>query len=261
MSRKNQNKKTGWIIAGIIAVVAIIACIFLGNYLVKEKARQEKEAQKNKTYEEIALEISTDKKTEEEFKSPINFEELQAINADAYAWIQIPGTNIDYPVMQKEEGDQAYYLNTSLTGKTGFPGSIYTENYTSKDFQDNNSIIYGHDLKDGTMFSQLHKFSDAAFMSENPYVYIYMPDRTLKYQIYAAVVFDDNHLLSRFDFNNPESYQSFLDETFSKKDMKSVVNENVPVSIQDKIITMSTCIANQPNNRWLVEAVLVDEKN
>lgn len=260
---KGKKKKLIWAVAGIIIVAAVILCAFLGNYLVKEKERQEAEARKNMTYEEIASQVSADTASEPDaessYQSPVNFEELQELNPDAYAWIKIPGTNIDYPIMQKADGDQSYYLNTTMTGLEGFPGSIYTENYNAKDFQDANTLIYGHDLQDGTMFTQLHKYADRNFMAENPYVYIYTPEKMLKYQIYAAVVFDDRHIMMNFDFNNPDSYQQFLNETLELRDMQSVIDTNVPVNNQSKIITMSTCIAERPENRWLVEAVLIDE--
>lgn len=264
MKRVNKNRKILWAVVAVLIGTAVIVCIFLGNYLLKEKARQAEEAKKSMTYEEIASEVIKEKETDTEqsdYQSPVDFEQLWELNQDAYAWIQIPGTNIDYPILQKEDGDQSYYLNTTLTGAEGYPGSIYTENYNVKDFQDFNTVIYGHDLIDGTMFSELHKYADRNFMDTNPYVYIYTPDKMLKYQIFAAVVFDDRHLMVNFDFDNPSSYQLFLNEIYDLRDMQSVVKTDIPVTTESRIITMSTCIAERPDNRWLVGAVLVDEEN
>ncbi len=264
MKKVNKNRKILWAAVAVGVCAAVIVCIFLGNYLLKEKARQAEEAKKSMTYEDIASEVikEQDPDTEQaDYQSPVDFTQLKELNQDAYAWIKIPGTNIDYPILQKEDGDQSYYLNTTLTGVEGYPGSIYTENCNTKDFQDLNTIIYGHDLIDGTMFSELHKYADQNFMDTNPYVYIYTPDKMLKYQIFAAVVFDDRHLMLSFDFDNPSSYQLFLDEIYDLRDMQSVVNTDIPVSTESRIITMSTCIAEKPDNRWLVGAVLVDEED
>ena len=116
---------------------------------------------------------------------PVKFEELQAVNPDIYAWITVPGTVIDYPILQ-HASDNSYYLMHNIDGSYGYPGCIYTENMNSKDFTDNNTVIYGHNMKNGSMFAQLHKFEDPDFFNENREVLIYLPDEVLHYTIFAA---------------------------------------------------------------------------
>ncbi len=119
------------------------------------------------------------------------YPDMQAnTNEDIYSWIYIPDTNIDYPVLQHST-DDTYYLNHNMDGTKGYPGCIYTESANSKEFADFNTILYGHKMKNGSMFHDLHKYADAAFLEEHPYVYVYLPDRTLKYQIFAAYRYDD----------------------------------------------------------------------
>ena len=82
----------------------------------------------------------------EQMENPIDFDSLTAQYPDIYAWIRIPGTKVDYPIVQRE-GDNGYYLNHTIDGKKKTEGSIYTEDYNSKDFGDANTVIYGHNMK------------------------------------------------------------------------------------------------------------------
>lgn len=190
---------------------------------------------------------------------PVKFEELQAVNTDIYAWITVPGTVIDYPILQ-HASDNTYYLMHNIDGSYGYPGCVYTENMNSKNFTDNNTVIYGHNMKNGSMFAQLHKFEDPDFFNENREVLIYLPDEVLHYTIFAAHVYDDRHLLYSFDFTDPEVYQKYLDSIFSTRDMSANIDKDVTVTADDQIITLVTCIGSQPNNRLLVQAVLTDRE-
>ena len=190
---------------------------------------------------------------------PVKFEELQAVNPDIYAWITVPGTVIDYPILQ-HASDNTYYLMHNIDGSYGYPGCVYTENMNSKDFTDNNTVIYGHNMKNGSMFAQLHKFEDPDFFNENREVLIYLPDEVLHYTIFAAHVYDDRHLLYSFDFTDPEVYQKYLDSIFSTRDMSANIDKDITVTTDDQIITLVTCIGSQPSNRLLVQAVLTDRE-
>lgn len=200
-------------------------------------------------------------KEEQKVDIPIDFEELKKINPEVYAWIEIPGTNVDYPILQRPS-DDAYYLNHSMDGKEGYPGSIYTEGCNRQDFTDFNTVIYGHDMKDGSMFADLHKYMDNAFLSENSEVIIYTPDKKLTYQIFAGVVYDDRHIMKTYDFDEVEGRSAFVDSLNTLRDMRSVIDESVQVNLTtDRIITLSTCIGAESNHRFLVEAVLVNEES
>lgn len=190
---------------------------------------------------------------------PIDFAGMWEINEDVYAWITIPGTIIDYPILQHAT-DNTYYLNYNIDGSYGYPGCIYTENLNSKDFSDNNTVIYGHNLRSGAMFTSLHKFKDADFFEENKKVYIYTPQREYDYTIFAAYVYDDRHLLYSFDFADNEVYANYLEDIQSMRSMNALFREDITVTAEDKIITLVTCIGNQPSKRLLVQAVLEQEE-
>lgn len=218
-----------------------------------EKADAE---QAEKDYQVLQGEVV--EKSQDPYESKINFEELQKLNQDAYAWIQIPGTNIDYPILQTAVEADDYYLNRTIDGKVGYPGSIYTEKYNSTSFADPVTIVYGHNMKEGTMFADLHKYTDKAFFDSNPYIYIYLPDKTLKYQIFAAVAFDDRYILGSYNFLDKDDFQKYLDELRSSIDGN--VNSDIEVTQDSKILTLSTCIGEYPEQRWIVNATLVSQE-
>lgn len=196
-----------------------------------------------------------------DLENPIDFEKLAGENPDLYAWIRIPDTNIDYPIAQRE-GDDAFYLDHDLYGEARFAGCIYTEDSNSRDFLDPNTVIYGHNMKNGSMFQNLHFFADSSFFEEHPYFYIYTPDRVLVYQVFAAYVYDDRHLMNSFDFDDPEVFEQYVEDIFHVKSMDAKIRKEVSVTGEDHLVTLSTCIGGAPESRYLVQAVLVkDEKS
>ncbi len=253
-------KKSRKIIAVIVAVVAVSGCWAGFRYWQDskgpepvEKADLEKQVKNYEDIREAMAEESSDPA-----KRKIDFAALQEMNPDIYAWIYIPGTSVDYPVLQSSSGDDSYYLNTTVDGKAGLPGSIYTEQaYNGKDFTDPVTVIYGHTLDQGVMFDDLHKYADREFFDANPYIYIYLPDKTLKYQVFAAVAFDDRHILEGGSFVVPEAFQSYADELRSSIDGN--VDNDVPVAQEGTILTLSTCITESPDQRWLVNATLAGQ--
>ena len=116
----------------------------------------------------------------------IDWEELKSENPDIYAWIYIPGTNVDYPILQHPD-EKSYYLDHNIDGSEGYPGCIYTQNVNSKDWMDPNTVIYGHNMNDGSMFHDLHKFEDNAFFDENS-LCLYILLRGTKRMRYLQVI-------------------------------------------------------------------------
>lgn len=187
----------------------------------------------------------------------IDFSALQKENPDIYSWITIPGTPIDYPVLQNEK-ELDYYLMRNLNGSYGYPGCIYTQYINSTDWTDNNTVIYGHNMKDGSMFAALHHYQDKEFFEENPYVYIYSPEEIRVYRIFAAYETSDVHLLLAFDTENEESYEGYLKGILENEEgMGNHFDKTLALEGKDKIISLETCISNKPQRRYVVQAVLV----
>ncbi len=259
-------------IAGLAAVFLIVGGVskFLFRQTDEAQESQTSEAELQQTEpataeetEELQADASQDSGTvpepaEPEEEIPINFEELWETNPDVYAWIVIPGTDINYPILQHPT-DDAYYLNHNLDGSSGRPACIYTESLNSKDFTDNNTVIYGHNMRNGTMFAQLHKFEDKDFFDEHREVTIYLPDKVLHYKIFAAHTYDDRHLLYSFDFSDKTVYGDYLESIFDIQDKNANIDTEMTVTENDKIITLATCVYKQPSFRYHVQAVLVEK--
>ncbi len=218
-----------------------------------------KETYVEESTEEVTTETVEEPETvvEEIAESPIDWEGMWEINEDVYAWITVPGTVIDYPILQHAT-DNTYYLNYNIDGSYGYPGCIYTENMNSKDFTDNNTVIYGHNMKNGSMFAGLHQYEDGNFFMEHPQVLIYTPEKEYEYTIFAAYIYDDRHLMYSFDFANEDVYASYLDTVLNIRDLSANIRDDVTVTKDDNIITLVTCMSNQPDKRLLVQAVLND---
>ncbi|MDO4608137.1 MAG: class B sortase [Clostridia bacterium] len=190
--------------------------------------------------------------------NPIDFAKLQSEHPEVCAWIRIDGIDeISYPILQSSpEKDDNYYLNRDLEGNTRNTGSIYIQRLNNKDFTDPNTLIYGHDTFNGTLFGQLKKFRDKTFFDEHRTIYIYTPDCILKYEIISAFVYDNRHILNSFNFNIENECQEFFNECINPKSLVKQVVDGATLTTNDKIITLSTCTSNS-SERYLVVGKLV----
>lgn len=204
--------------------------------------------------------VSSGTKEETKVDVPVDFEKLKKANPEIYAWINIPNTKVDYPVLQSEKSN-GYYLNRTIDGSWSAYGSIYTENYNNKDFSDFNTLLYGHNMRNGRMFGSLKKFRDASFFKENRYINVYMENRILKYEIFAACTWDNLHILANRNFDIEENRTAYIEEIFAVRGMNSHIKKDIKVTAQDRIITLSTC-TNDKEKRYLISGVLVyDSQN
>ncbi len=187
----------------------------------------------------------------------VDIPSLQNINAEAYAWLEITGTDISFPVLQPAE-DEYFYLSHNIYGKEDEDGCIYTEYYNNKDFGDPNTIIYGRNREE--RFGRLHQYKDRDFFDSHREVKIYLEDRVLTYQIFAAYTYDDRHLIATYDFWDQAVYSAYLEDIFAIRAMDAFIDNSAPVSAEDKIITLSTGVTGEDDKRYLVQAVLVPEQ-
>ena len=252
----NKNKILFWLFLFLVVGGFAIG----GSYLLKQKDNQDiyEKVQEEKKELPKKEPIEEAKAVPEPVEIPVNFQELQAMNPDIYAWIEIPGTEVNYPIVQSAN-DREYYLDHTIEGAEGLPGSIYTENLNTTTFQDKNTVVYGHNMRDKSMFGGLKYYADSAYMEEHKQIYIYTPEHIYTYEVFGAVTYDDRHLLLSYDFNNTEDYQTFLDSLSQMRNMNTYINKERPVTTEDRILTLSTCTGNE-QQRFLVEAVLIDEK-
>ena len=255
----------------ILCVVALVGCLISGGYILNYRQNQKhaeelyEEARKNaeqpdETEETTptpaeATETPAPTPTEVPVEIPIDFASLQKENEDIYAWIKVDGTPIDYPVVQSST-DDTFYIHRGIDKQNLYAGAIYTEMQNAKDFSDPNTVLYGHNMKDGSMFASLHNFRDRDFFNQHREILIYTPEHILHYTIFAAYTYDNRHILNSFNFSDEKAFQDYLDQVYDIRSMDAYFIDEPKVTAKDKIITLSTCIGNNASARYLVQGVL-----
>ena len=187
---------------------------------------------------------------------PINFDYLTSLNEDIIAWIEVQGTEVDYPVLY-DTTTVRYYLSHNYSGAFSPFGSAFVLSDNAWDFNDFNTVVYGHNLPDGSMFASLHRFEDQEFFDKNKTIVVYTPERMLCYQVFAAYRTDNLDQLKNFKYDTAEDRQAYLDRIYTH-DVKAIFDPDVEVTPDDRIITLSTCIGN-PSYRYLVQGVLISD--
>jgi len=197
--------------------------------------------------------------------NPIDFASIQEKYSDVCAWIQIPGIdNIDYPILQsKPQDDDNLYLYRDVDGNKDRAGSIYIQKHNKKDFSDPCTLIYGHNMLNGSMFGKLYdgsgkQFCNEEFFNEHRTIFVYTPGHILEYEIISAFVYDNRHIMNAFNFDVEEEKMEFFNTCTNPKSLTKQVVEGATLETNDKIITLSTCTGND-NTRYLVVGKLISD--
>ena len=198
----------------------------------------------------------------EAYESPIDFQALQELNEDIYAWLYIPGSEINHPVLQSSNGDYDYYLTHTVDRIEDENGCLFTEyQYNGKDFTDPVTVIYGHRRRSGDMFGQLQKiYSESGALETYREVIVYTPEKELRYEVFGASEYTKLHIPYVYShFADPDSIPSFVQELRSYHTMNHQFDDSVQVSGDDRILILSTCLSQNQDQRFLVLAKLVEE--
>lgn len=191
----------------------------------------------------------------------LDFDALQNINHDIHAWIEIPGTNVDYPVLQNPSDDELY-LYTACDGSEYIGGSIFTQaSYNSVDFNDPVTVLYGNAMWDETMFGSLQMlYSGKSAAEEYGNITVYLPGETRQYTVFAFVPYDDTHILYTYDFTDSYWYDNFFYNAGKIRSIGAYFNKDLTPVYGDRVIILSTSLQNESEDgRFLVMAVLRDD--
>ena len=183
----------------------------------------------------------------------VDFAGLKKVNPDVIAWIQIPALGINYPVVQGK--DNYYYLHHMFDGQENKNGSIFVDYHNQPDFSDSNTIVYGHNMKNGSMFGMLDRYQDQSLYQQYPYFYIYVPGSVLEYQIISCYAGRNGSIGYTYSCPKPEDFQKFVDTVLSY----SGYDTGVTVTDSDYIVTLSTCVNTDRNYRYLVHGKLLQK--
>ncbi|MGN1051446.1 MAG: class B sortase [Acutalibacteraceae bacterium] len=254
-----MKKRYFFLFGFLFCLLLSFACLFLGfrPFFSKPKTTDFAPTRPAQVSENTAESSSDDK----EEKCPVDFDSLSGINSDIYAWIDIPGTKISYPVLQSEK-DDSFYLNHDSDKNYSLNGAIFSEHqYNTKSFEDSVTILYGHDMISGKMFGKLQSdYSNPDFMRKNDEILIYTKDKLLSYKIFAATPYYKIHLLHYYPFDKSYVFNQFFDELYSYKTLSSIYIEDRKPVYGDKVLILSTCMNSGDNKRFLVMGVLKSTK-
>lgn len=181
----------------------------------------------------------------------VDFVSLQKENPDCIAWIYFPNLNISYPVMQGRDNDE--YLCHTFRGESATAGSIFIDSANAPDFSDENTLVYGHNMKNGSMFGQLKNYEEETFYKKNPGFYIITPEGSSYYSIfscYLASVEGQEEAFAAF-FSTEEEYGQFLDTVKGYSFYDTGIN---PEAVQNTV-TLLTCNQAGYDYRFLIHAV------
>ncbi len=179
----------------------------------------------------------------------VNFGALTEINEDFVGWIRIPDTTVNYPIVQGQ--DNKYYLRRLFTREWNNSGCLFLDYRVNRDFSSRHSIIYGHHMQNDTMFSCLTNYSDQAYYDAHPTIYLVTPTENLEISVLSGYVSVTDLDPWQLTFSSDDEFQRWLDTTVSRSRFKSTVTPTV----EDRIITLSTCSYEYSDARFILIGV------
>lgn len=182
------------------------------------------------------------------------FARLYELNSDLIGWLKIPGTVIDYPVMQTPDRPD-YYLKRNFDGENSSHGCIYAREQCDVSRPSDNITLYGHHMRDGSMFAQLDKYRDPQFRQENPYIYFDTLTRLQTYEVMAVFVTtaSQGEGFQYHAFVDAQSEEEFAEFVAQCKAL-SLYDTGIDAQYGDKLLCLSTCEYSRTNGRLVVVA-------
>lgn len=190
----------------------------------------------------------------------IDFSALKEENPDIFAWIYIPGTSIDCPVLQSAQADD-YYENHNAYGQPDEAGAVYIELANLTSMCDFNTILHGKTGADGEgVFADLYQFADPDFFGEHETLYLYLEDNVLTYEIFAAYERENTSLLRSYDFTYLEGCEQFLEDLYGIRDLTMNLREGWEgVTPYHFLVTLTTQREEEDDRQFVVIAILTQD--
>lgn len=189
---------------------------------------------------------------------PVDFAQLQAEAPDIYAWLELPDTGIDDPVLQRAGAD-LFYNSHNAYGQYYMCGAVFSQSaYNGRNFDSPMTVLYGHSTVLGQpgAFMELNNYADEAYFDAHREMRVYMPDGMYVYRIFAACVHSNEHLLYCHDFSDETQFDAFFSSLTEDTSPDSHIDAEALPQAGDKVLTLSTCYSANKNLRYLVMGVL-----
>lgn len=171
-----------------------------------------------------------------------------SINEDIVGWITVPGTVIDYPVVKTTNNE--FYLKNNIYKSPSKAGAVFMDFRNSGLSQEYNTILYGHNMKDGSIFAGLSKYKDEEFFLDNSIIEFHSIYEEMRWEIFAVYVTDISFNYLQTDFSSDIEYLDFVQMLKGK----SMYETNIDITDVDEILTLSTCSYEFKNARLVIHA-------
>ncbi len=174
------------------------------------------------------------------------FASLKKINSDVVGWIIAKGTKINYPIVRGKDND--FYLHHLFSGELNKLGSIFMDYRNDRDFNNKNTIIYGHNMKDGSMFSSISKYKDQQYYDDFPTMLLYAPTGIFTIELFAGIIVNGDYESIPFAYKDDSEFKSYIESLKNKSTFKS----RTSVKMNDRIVTLCTCSYEYDNARYIL---------
>ena len=261
---EQKKKKKGDVLLTVALIAAIAVFCYAAFNLYHIYTEYKKGTDEYNQIEEMAVTERDPDSTEvagpnAQIKPPIevDFDKLKSVNEDVVGWIYVDALpDISYPIVKGK--DNQTYLHQTYEKNYNFAGTIFVDYENSGDFSDCNTLVYGHNMKNGSMFGHLKKFrEDETLYNQDKYFWILTPERNYRYEIisaYTTGVNSDTYTL----FKGPgEEFEKYLEKIKGYSEIKT---DDTDLTIKDKIVTLSTCTGNE-STRFVVQGKRVDAED
>lgn len=175
---------------------------------------------------------------------------LRAANEDAVGWLEIPGTELSYPVLQG--ADNQFYLTHNWKREPSRSGSVFLEQTNSRDLSGFHLIAYAHRMRSGAMFGSLKHYSDPEYLRQHPSIYLVSEDSVRRYEIFAAYKAGVTSMVYRLDLEERGLEEEFLRFCLES----SEIDAGVVPEPGAQVLTLSTCTGRGYSSRWVVQGTL-----
>lgn len=247
---KVEKQPLSWpfkIIIGVLVLSMVLSTVWVAVFFVPQKT--------NQAALKKATEIFTSNDSETALKA------LAGENKDIKGWLKIHGTNINYPICQAK--NNTFYMSHNHLGKKSRFGALFLsseDNFGKKD-NDRNSVIFGNNMKDGSMFGSLKKYRDINFYKKYPIINLYYGKEAEEYAVFSVMLLSSSKNDGGEAFNASKSYfnnESEFNEWYAEAAKRSLIKTNIEVELDDEILTLVTVADDFEGARLVVMAKRIE---